>query len=188
MNKARRYIIMTLLAAVAICGSAHAQRTMRGQVFVDLAGGWPVGAAVSGGCYTLPGYWRAGLEALRMREYLRLDGTVGDATLDVWQARAQGGYMYRLAAARSRVVSLYGGGTAWVGIESVDPLRQLPDDMLLSIDSGETFVFGATPRLEAELFLGQHVAILVGGQIPVAFLSRIRMTTLQATASLRLAF
>lgn len=180
------------MAALAIllmvCLDASAQRTMRGQMFLDLEGQYPLGASVAVGQYTLPGYWQAGVNLLQMREYLRLDGAVDLMNLDTYHLKAEGGYMFRLLSTRSRSFGIYGGAFGWVGIEAVDPLKVLPEDILLNIDKGRSFVFGATPRLEAQLFFGNHIALVIGGEVPIAVRSRIKMFNPQGTAGLRFAF
>lgn len=161
---------------------------MRGQMFLDLGGAYPIGASVGVGQYRIPGYWHAGVGALRMREPLRLDGAVEDMFLDTYQAKAGGGYMFRLVSTRSRSLGLYAGGVAWGGVEVVDPLKTLPEDVVLTIEKDPSFVFGVTPRVELEIYFGRHFALTLGGQVPVAFMSRIRYATAQGTAGLRFAF
>lgn len=188
MKEIRRYILMALALLLLTGGQAAAQRTMRGQMFLDLAGHYPVGGSIGVGQYTLPGYWTAGLEALRMRERLIMDDAVETVSLDVWQTKAKGGYMARLVSTRSRSISLYAGGVAWVGLESVDPFKKLPDTIVIPSLPKHRFVFGVTPEVEAEFFLGSHFALVVGGRLPLAFLSNIRMATLQGRAGFRVAF
>lgn len=188
MKETRRYILVALALLLLFAGRAEAQRTMRGQMFLDLAAHYPVGASLGVGRYVMPGFWKAGLEELRMREYLLVDGTVDDVALDVWQTKLQGSFMFRLASTRSRWLSLYAGGGAWVGLESVDPLKRLPESIVLPGLPDHKFVFGVTPEVEVELFMGNHFALVVGGRMPLAFLSNIRMLTAQARAGFRIAF
>jgi len=188
MKKIRRYILVALSLLLLTGGNVSAQRTMKGQMFLDLAGHYPLAGSVNVGQYLMPGYWMAGLEALRMREYLLMDDIVGTVSLDVWQTKAKGGYMARLVSTRSRSISLYAGGVAWVGLESVDPFKKLPDTIVIPSLPKHKFVFGVTPEVEAEFFLGSHFALVVGGRLPLAFLSNIRMVTAQARAGIRIAF
>jgi hypothetical protein len=188
MKEMRRHITAALAILLLVCLDAGAQRTMRGQMFMNLEGQWPVGASVGVGQYLIPGYWDAGFDLMRMHEPLRLDGAVEDTFLESWQLKAGGGFMFRLLSTRSRSLSVYGGGDAWVGLEEIDPRHLLPTDVVLTIDTGRKFVFGATPRLEAEIYLGRHFALVLGGQVPVAFLSRIRYASPQGTAGIRIAF
>lgn len=172
-------------AFLLACAPLRAQRTMAGEVFFDLQGQYPCGGTLSVGRYVLPGYWDVTLELMRMLEPLRVDGAVGDAMLESWQAKAGGGLMLRFLSTRSRGLNLYAGASAWLGIEDLDPRRLLPADLVLAPEAGRMFVFGATPRLEAELFLGSRVALVVGGRLPVAVLSRIRYLTAEGTVGLR---
>lgn len=185
--KVRRYILF-VFAVVLAAAPASAQRTMPGQSFVDLRGTFPIGGGVSYGQYLVSSYWKAGVGTMRQREYLRVDGIVGETPLDVWQAKAEGDFMYRLVSTRSRIFSIYGGGGLWLGAEKVDPFRTLPSDVIVDLDGQYRFIFGATPRLELEFFIGNHVAVLVGGRLPCAVFSQIRVVTLQADAGLRVAF
>lgn len=182
-----RHISLLLVLLCVPAFAAFGQRTMKGQYFVDVSGGWIPTATVGTGMYTLSGYWCAGIDGLLMRRKLASGGAVLDTRLDVYHLRARGGYMYRFVGSRSRAVSLYGGGEAWVGLESVDPFRALPDDIVISIE-GNSFVVGVTPRLEAEFYVGRNVALTLGGRLPLAFLSRMRLLTAQGTAGVRVAF
>jgi len=188
MKEIRRYVIVAMALALLLAPQAMAQRTMRGQMFLDLSGHYPVGGAVSVGQYRLPGYWMAGIEELRMREYLHIGDAVDNLTLDIWHTKLQGGYMYRLVSNRSRSISMYAGGMGWIAAESVDPLKKLPDDIVLPGLPKHKFVFGVTPMVETEFFLGNHFAVVLGGRLPLAFLSNIRLATVQARAGFRFAF
>jgi len=183
----RRHIIIAFVVILAAL-PAHAQRTMVGQSFIDLGVRYPVGAKVSFGQYLIPAYWMAGVELMRQRSFLRVDGDVSYTPLDVWQAKAQGDFMYRLVSTRGRTLSLYAGAGLWVGAEKVDPLEALPPDVILDLNKDYVFVFGGTPRIEAEIFMGNHVALVIGGQLPLAVFSQIRILSMQATAGLRIAF
>lgn len=179
---------MLLALLVVPAFSAFGQRTMKGQIFAEMAGCWTPGATLGAGGYTISGYWCAGAEGLLMRRSLAMGGEAMAEHLDIYHLKARGGYMYRFVGTRSRAVNLYGGGEAWVGLETLDPFHTMPDDIVLSIDDGNSFVFGVTPRLEAEFFLGNHFAIVLGGRVPVAFLSRLRMFNYQGTVGFRIAF
>lgn len=183
----RRHIIIVFVVILAAL-PAYAQRTMVGQSFIELDAKYPVGAKVSYGQYIIPAYWAAGVEAMRMRSYLRVDGDVSYTPLDVWQLKAQGDFMYRLVSTRGRTLSLYAGTGLWVGVEKVDPLGALPPDVIIDLNKDYVFVFGGTPRIEMEVFMGNHVALVLGGQLPCAVFSQIRIVTLQGTAGLRIAF
>lgn len=187
MKKIRRYILVALSILLLTGGNVSAQRTMKGQMFLDLAGHYPLAGSVNVGQYLMPGYWMAGLEELRMREYLLMDDT-GSLALDIWQTKLQGSFFYRLVSTRSRVLSLYAGAGAWVGLESVDPFKKLPESIVLPSLPDHKFVFGVTPEVNVEVFMGSHFALVVGGRLPLAFLSNIRMVTAQARAGIRIAF
>ena len=186
--KAIKYYLLVLALFLLPAFSAFGQRTMKGQIFIDATGGWTPVATLGVGGYLIPGYWYSGVEGLRMRKVLAQAGSPLTEHLDTYHLKARGGYMQRLVGTRSRSVSLYAGGDAWVGLESVDPFNRLSDDYVLSINDGNTFVFGVTPRLEAEFFLGKIFAFTLGGRLPFAFLSRIRMMTWQGMAGIRIAF
>jgi len=187
MKEIRRYILVALSLLLLFGGQANAQRTMKGQMFLDLAGHYPIGGSVNVGQYLMPGYWMAGLEELRMREYLLL-GDTDAVALDIWHTKLQGSFFYRLVSTRSRALSLYGGAGVWVGLESVDPFKKLPDTIVLPGLPDHKFVFGVTPEVNMEVFMGSHFALVVGGRLPLAFLSNIRMVTAQARAGFRIAF
>lgn len=184
--KTIRFVVLVLALLLVPASGVFAQRTMKGQIFIDASGGWKPGATIGAGGYLIPGYWCAGVEGMLLSRRLAQAGSVMTGRLDVYHAGAHGGFMYRFVGTRSRAVNLYGGGEAWLGLESVDPFGRLPEDVVLSIADGTTFVFGVTPRLEAEFFLGRRVALTLGGRLPLTFMSRMGILSYQGTAGIRI--
>lgn len=185
--KTFKYLSLSL-ALLLSAFTASAQRTMPGQIFVDASFAWPVSVRIGSGGYMIPGFWDAGVEALRMRKSLAREDEVLETHLDVWQLKAYGGYRHRLVSTRSRIFSLYGGGDAWVGVEVFDPFKKLPSDIVFNMSTDPSFVFGITPVLEMELFLGSHFAFVLGGRASAAFLTRMNTFSGCGYGGFRIAF
>ena len=155
MKETLKYFILAA-ALFWCCTQASAQRTMPGRSCVAILGGWN-GSSVSAGAfysqYTLNGFWEAGITGSDYTLPISVGGSLRYDHLVV-----AGGYQFRLAASRSRALNLYGGGGIFIGAELVDPMRQLPDYLSLSVPS-ESFLYGIYAKTEAEFFIGRRFAI-----------------------------
>ena len=155
MKETLKYFILAA-ALFWCCTQASAQRTMPGRSSVAITGGWN-GSLVSAGAffsqYTLNGFWEAGIIG---QDHLIPMSVGGSLRYD--HLAVAGGYQFRLVASRSRAVNLYAGGGIFIGAELVDPMRQLPDYLSLSVPS-ESFLYGIYAKTEAEFFIGRRFAI-----------------------------
>lgn len=175
-------ICMTL----ATCHEAQAQRTMndRNLLTVDctasLSSAKDFGAAASWGRYLLDGFWEVSASAVPRGVAL----STGDR-MDLLTLRAEGGYMHRLASTRSRSLSLYGGGTAFIGYELYDPSGRLPSNINTGLPGG-AFVYGVRASVEAEVFITRTLAFVIRGSVPMTFGSVTGWLRVNAGAGLRL--
>ena len=94
-------------------------------------------------------------------------------------------WMYRAAETYSRDICLYVGGGIFMGWEIYDPLRRLPR----YIDTGlgrSAFIYGVSPKIEAEFFISTTVAIIIGAAMPVAVSSGAEMVRTHIGTGIRI--
>ena len=96
-----------------------------------------------------------------------------------------GGYMHRLVCTRSRNISLYAGGEAFLGFESYDPMSELPSNIDTGLPSG-SFLYGIAPQVVAEIFLTGKLALVAGCSSPVNLSSPITMVRPNLMLGLRM--
>lgn len=175
-----------LMCAGPFTAEVWGQRTMRGESFVS-AGvhtpfmspyGW--GASLSYGQYLLGAYWNAGLTATGYT-FTRGDGLPSEYV----HAGAFGEWMYRLAGTRSRALSVYAGGGAFIGYEAEDPWQRLSEWECPGFPDG-SFLYGLWPAVELEIFPMRRLALVFTGRAPVNFTSPHGWLHLQAGAGIRL--
>lgn len=168
-NRRLSWLFLTVILT-HICTSipAEAQRTMKGQSYIggqcvmSCDARLPVGGEITFGRYMLDSHVKGrislcpdsrGLSSSHRMSYLPV--TVG------------ADWMYRAAETYSRDICLYVGGGIFLGWEFYDPLRRLPR----YIDTGlgrSAFIYGVSPKIEAEFFISTTVAIIIGAAMPVA--------------------
>ena len=167
------YVIVTLVASLMLVTplGAAAQRTMKGQHAIGAGFSASVtdfsdlGLCLNYSQYLLNAYWFAGTSAAD--NDIRTDKGVLMEYVDCYLG---GGYMHRLASTRSRSISLYAGGGAFIGYEFYDPRKDLPANINTNLPTG-SFLYGISPRIEAEFFFTRHLALTLGGCFPVSFSS-----------------
>ena len=164
----RTFLLLTLL--ILTIHPASAQRTISGQFSLNLSAhynGSLAGAEAFLSQYTLSGYWEAGIGADAFHAPLS-----NGVQLEYADVAARGGYLFRLAATRSRSLNLYAGGGAFTGIESVDPRKRIPSYLDLGIPS-IGFLYGLYAKACLEVFIGPKVAFTLLGGASANFSSRI---------------
>ena len=167
ISKIGRAVLVGALLVFA-CNTASAQRTISGQPTLALSAyytGSFVGAEAFFQQYTLGGFWEAGAFATPYLHPL----SSGDI-LDNWHIAASGGYLWRLAATRSRSCNWYAGAGAYVGIEWLDPFGKLPGYIDLGV-ADIRFLYGVYAKTVLEVFLSPRFAMLIQGAAPVNFSS-----------------
>lgn len=174
MKKVQHNFSLMALAAVLMLtpGKAAAQRTSYGEWMLSASVGTSfshMGGAITFGMYQLPGYWFGEVNFMN-----RLD-IPSNLNEKVYFPRleAEGGYMFRIFADYNRVFNLYGGAGAFVGIELLDLYKTLTSASYNALIKGGyneyQFVYGFSPRLEAEFFVLPALAIIGNIRLPFEF-------------------
>ena len=134
-RKVTKYIwIISLALLFFSLLPASAQRTISGQPSLGLSArynGSSVGAEAFYSQYTLSGFWEAGLSGDKYMARLSIGHN-----LDYMDIAAKGGYSFRLVGTRSRSLSLYAGGGAFIGVEWLDVKSSVPIWIIRTCDAG----------------------------------------------------
>lgn len=181
------FVVIALILTLFMCTifSADAQRTMKGQhaIGVEAAGYIPnlgnLGVNLNYSQYLLSAYWM--IDAFVGSNQINVTGGI---PMNFIEYALGGGYMYRLLATRSRSISLYAGGGAFIGYELYDPMKKLPASIDTELPTGN-FLYGVSPRIEAEFFVIRQLAITVGTVAMVNFSSPLVMFRPQLRLGLR---
>lgn len=180
-----RRVITAMLVGCLFCTSAYSQRTADKQNAMTASPGITDGSVSLGFDwlqYSLIGYGTAGV---RCSDYARTLSSV--AKIGYTDICAEGGYMFRLISSRSRAISLYAGGGGFLGYEVVDPMRRLPEHIVLNVRK-RTFLYGIYAAVEAEVFFVEKVALVFQGILPVNFVSQLGKVHYECGAGLRVNF
>ena len=170
MQNLIKYILclISVISFMTISHYASAQRTMHGQSSIHaeaLFNGRSFGAEVIYGKYTLSGYWDAGITYNDYREKI----STGDC-FQYGHFAAKGGYMFRLAATKSRSVNLYGGAGAFMGCELMDPFARMP--FYIETNTNDyRFLYGIYGKILLEVFVSEKTALTIGLALPLNFSS-----------------
>lgn len=180
-------IVMLIIACLMMCSqSLSAQRTANRQSMVSVSASasllrpQEVGAEISYGQYLLKGYWTAGAKG-----GLHTLDTSSDIRMSFLEVIFSGGYMHRLVCTRSRNISLYAGGEAFLGFETYDPMNEIPSNIDIGLPSG-SFLYGIAPQVVAEIFLTGKLALVAGCSLPANFSSPITMVRPNLKLGLRM--
>lgn len=164
-------VVLTSVLLLATASSAAAQRTMKGQhavgaeVSADVPNLGDLGLCLNYSQYLLNSYWQ--VYASAGDNHIQTDR---GPLMEYVDCFIGGDFMYRLIATRSRSVSLYAGGGAFIGYEFYDPRKDLPANINTNLPTG-SFLYGISPRIEAEFFFTRRLALILGGCFPVSFSS-----------------
>lgn len=167
-------VALTLSSVLMGQGTAVlAQRTAKGRNFISVSAAHnftasnAIGGDILFGGYGELSYWDCGVHG----------GVVGGSLstgedISFAQVYAQGGLQARLLHSRSRAVSLYAGGGAFLGYEFFDIGGDVPE----SVESGlpdNSFLYGIYPKVDLEVFLSKSVALVLYGKFPINFGSNV---------------
>lgn len=172
-----------VLFLLLLVSPLYAQRTMKGQPFLQAAAHWggAPGVSVSGGQYLERSLWEAGVKAQGFRAPL----STGD-DLECLDITAGGTWQWRLVSTRSRALCLYAGGGLFAGYECYDPRKVLPPTIELGMPSKGVFLYGLSAAVTVEVFFCRSVALVLGADIPVNFSSRASHIRWNTTAGIRI--
>ena len=164
-------VVLTSVLLLATASSAAAQRTMKGQhavgaeVSADVPNLGDLGLCLNYSQYLLNSYWQ--VYASAGDNHIQTDR---GPLMEYVDCFIGGDFMYRLIATRSRSVSLYAGGGAFIGYEFYDPRKDLPANIETNLPTG-TFLYGISPIIEAEFFIIRRLALTLGGCFHLTFSS-----------------
>ena len=164
-------VVLTFVLMSCATFSASAQRTMKGQhaVGMEISGGilniTDIGICLNYSQYLLNAYWLVGVYGGNNK--IMTDNSHNLKYLDT---TINGGYMHRLVATKSRSISLYAGGGAFIGYEFYDPRKELPANIDTKLPTGN-FLYGIFPSIEAEFFLTSQLALTVSSVAMINFSS-----------------
>ena len=201
---------LSLALLIASGSSADAQRTAYGSKFISIE---PMvtaycvpsgGADLNFGGYQRASYWRVGVRVADWNhridtgeELLNGDVTEDDGDnlpavedepmFDHVQASVYGGWRWRFISSYTRAFNVYAGADAFVGLNKLQVLRKLDEEMKIACP-GEEFAYGVVPEVEMEIFLGRRVALLLGVQCPITLGTSLQTDTWNLTGTLGLRF
>ena len=170
MNRLKH--ILLILAVFIITETAYAQRTSYGERMISASVGTSfshVGGQVAFGSYQLIGFWFGEISFYNRCE---LDPSSSE-TVHFPRLEAEGGYMFRLFSNYHRSINLYAGAGAFAGVQMLDLFHTLSQPTYMSYISAGfkefDFVYGASPRFEAEFFVLPYFALIGGVRFPLTF-------------------
>ena len=179
-------IILVFVLVAGASSDANAQRTMKGQyaIGIDISGRIPhisdIGLCLHYSQYLLDGYWHVGAYSGKNQIM-----TSNGLNLKYVDSAISGGYMHRLIATRSRTISLYAGGGAFIGYEFYDPRKELPANIDTKLPTGN-FLYGISPSIEAAFFLTRQLALTVSSIALINFSSPLVKLRPQMRMGLRI--
>lgn len=159
-------LVMCLFLLQGVWFKASAQRTISGQYGVTLSGAY-TGTSVGAGAfcmrYSQSGFWEWGMCGNGYRAIL----STGQG-MQYGDVLVMGGYLWRIAGMRNRRVSVYAGGGGMLGVEVLDPWRQLPGYVDIGRNKA-TFMYGLYGHAQVEVFVARRFALVAEGMVPVNF-------------------
>ncbi len=185
-------ILILFFVVVCCVNTVFAQRTSYGESALSISGGTTVssfGGEVMYGYYLHSGYVFGDINFANRMEIDKLS----NEQIHYPRLQFEGGYMFRFWANHSRSVNFYGGLSAFIGIELFDLYKTLsePVRQSLLINGYKTtqFIYGTSPRLEAEFFVLPSFALIIKGRVPViCFNTKFPMVGWEAQAGVKINF
>lgn len=170
-----RKIVLLLALVCAFSLTAGAQRTTKGSSIISAYGTWTIssfGGQLEYGQYMLNSFWFGGVS---FNERAFISDTFRE-TVFSQRAMALGGYMWRLLGARNRMLNFYGGADAFIGAGFFDVFKVSSGAMReyynLRGETATKFIYGFSPRLELECYIGNHIAIVALARGPLCINDR----------------
>ena len=148
--------------------------------FTPFTGPSDLGGELCWGRYMLNSCWKVKADLETSSNSLRTGHTMSSCDISIG-----GSYMYRLACTRSRNLSFYAGGGAFIGYEFYDPKKRLPGYIDTGLPVGN-FLYGISAVSEVEFFFLRTVALVVYAELPVNFSSPLSKVRYRAGAGIRI--
>ena len=157
------YIIVALLA---LCGQANAQRYLPGMRGLELRGGFVDGVQKPLNYYTgigLSTYTKNGNRWVFGAEYLSKQYAYKDMQIPKAQFTAEGGYYFKFLSDPSKTFFLSIGGSALAGYETSNWGDELLPDGA-TIRNKDSFIYGGAITLELETYLSDRIILLLNAR------------------------
>lgn len=192
MRKIILYAGLTAILTLLSAGRLSAQRTAEGSLFVGVSPTVSVYQVPSGGAdlyvggYLRSSCWKAGVRSVDWNHVVDADS----GSLQMFDHLAwafYGGWRYRVLGTYNRALSFYAGADIFLGLNQYEVFRSLPEELTTGLPGCE-FIYGVTPELELEFFVGRRTALVLGAQLPVALGSSISSDKWNLTGSLGIRF
>lgn len=186
----KKFLLCTVLVLCISAINANAQRTADGQTHFSIGAAYnfsfSASAEIRGGQYLSFGYWDVGVSAPVYRYKASQTGMI----FDVSHIVAEGQMMFRFFASRTRAINLYIGSGVFLGAEVTDLFKHLKDGEFPTLEDGTyckktNFIFGLSPRVEAEFFVFPSTALLLYARTPLSFLSQYGLFNAEAGLGVR---
>lgn len=162
----KRLLILLIVLLFGYSQNVSAQRTSIGTSAINLQCNYNfnlAGGDVGYSYYLMGGYVYS---FFRMNSHRFLFSSGGK--LDNWHYTLNAGYMARLFGTRSRSFSFYLGGDAFLGMETNKDSRVFYGTKTSEYKT-PVFIYGASARTEAEVFLNRSVAMVFGLRLEYDF-------------------
>ena len=147
------------------------QRTSAGTSAATLRGGYTGGgecASLMFSHYTLNGIYEIGVAGHGYTKPTSIDVDMPYGDFNVEAA-----YLWRLGGDYTHRFNVYGGFGGFIGYRIYDLGHKLPDDAYTGLKNSD-FTYGLFPQLDVEYYIGDRLAVLLTGQVPVNFVSEIK--------------
>ena len=167
--------LFAIVALLALCGQANAQRYLPGMRGLELRGGFVDGVQKPVNYYLgvgLSTYTKNGNRRVFGAEYLTKQYEYKNIQIPKAQFTAEGGYYLKFLSDPSKTFFLSLGGSALAGYETSrwgDKL--LPDGAMLQ--NKDAFIYGGAITLELETYLSDKVILLLNARERVLWGSSI---------------
>ena len=170
----KRYL-MILVAVLALCGQAHAQRYLPKMKGIELRGGFVDGVQKPTNYYFGAGistYTKNGNRWVFAGEYLSKEYAYKDIYIPKTQFTGEAGYYVKFLSDPSKTFFLSIGGSALAGYETSNwSEKLLPDGATLR--NKDSFIYGGAITLELEAYLSDKVVLLLNARERVLWGSSI---------------
>lgn len=160
-----RRLALSLLLLISTAGMSYAQRTIDGQYTVSgesFYTGSSLGGRISVGRYTGLGILNTSIAVANHR--LDISDRLVGSKVDALHVYGEVSMMLVLISNRAHSLLLYGGAGAFIGAEALDPFGKLPKD--IEVVKPISPIYGISPRVEADVFIGRRMALTVACQAP----------------------
>ena len=161
----RKTAITTLCTLALICfhpSTMEAQRTMQDQDFVTAQASVScAGFSDFGGSFSWGRWHRGGAWTVEASCCPWTWDTGKGADLHYLHAAVGGNWIQRIVSDRRHIFNLYAGGGALLGVQVLDPMKQLPPHLTVEKTRKTEFLYGAKALVQAEVWFVRRTAFTI---------------------------